>query len=158
MPGRLLFSELPHHLRHCSSSNLVQIRLRACLLTFEQFYSCGRCFLLKNIIFSFDISPLCITYIVFRSPAARGSCTATVSLAPLSIPPTAVQTCSYFLPPSWMCALRDSSIPHNPAFSLLHFYGFRLPVLSVFQPRLWSERWMLCNECNCANPSVFTAL
>jgi len=37
----------------------------------------------------------------------------------LWIPPTAVQTCCYLLPTTWMCALRDSSIPHGPPFFLL---------------------------------------
>ena len=80
-----------------------------------------------------------ITYILFYgSPAARGSSTATVSLPPLGIPPTAVQTRCYFLTPRWMCALRDSSIPHNPPFyfslfSLLHATFMDSPFLfSVF--------------------------
>lgn len=133
MPGRLLFYKIPHHLRSCLSGNLAQIQLRVEMrgpyLTHIWLRKQIFPFKKKIIIFSLYISPLFYGISCFFSFYSSPAAIASVSLGPLRIPPTAVQTCCYFLRPTWMCALRDSSIPHNPPFSLLHFYGLCLPVL-----------------------------
>lgn len=69
----------------------------------------------------------------------------------------AVQTRCCFVLWTWMCVF-FYGIPAFLAvlpFYLLHFYGFRLPVFLATDPSPGWERWMWCN---CANPSVFTAL
>lgn len=79
--------------------------------------------------------PHCVRrYVVFIAALQQEGVPQRLCLfAPLRIPPTAVQTCCYFLPPTcWMCALRDSSIPRNPAFSLLHFFMDSPFLFSVF--------------------------
>lgn len=50
-------------------------------------------------------------YHIYSNPEAR-----TYLNVHFWFPTTAVQTCCYFLPQTWMCALRDSNIPHSPPF------------------------------------------
>lgn len=118
LPARatFYFPKAPRrHLRGSSSSNLAQIRLRARLSTpvwlVKRMFPIKKHYLLTWC-FSFVFSAITYIELFYSSPAAIGS----LSPAPLMIPPTAVQTRCYFLPPYWMYALKDSNIPHNPPF------------------------------------------
>ena len=57
-PARLLFYEHPHRLRGCLSSKAGPDKIEGAFLD-SNLTSRSGCSLLKNIIFSLDISPLC---------------------------------------------------------------------------------------------------
>lgn len=88
---------------------MTPIRLIKQMFPFEKHY-------LLTWLFSVVVRSISISNIICIAALQQEGTQTTVSSAPLRIPSTAVQTCWYVLPPTWMCVLRDSSIPHNPPF------------------------------------------